>query len=235
MAIPTLGLLHGSNHCPGVMIHVVVLLCENDSTTNVEGFWTCWQFGEVGSYRGWIVREDCRDIIQTAHHYWTCTMYINLHERHCSTMSVVKKKKRMVYHCMHVNHPCPGDRETVLKGAMSGQYVTANGFGSVRNVPGVNVSVNTGLSGLIPGSNVSACPILSAMTQTSRSIKHQATTQLTDQVISEVFLKAVSTFGGKKASSFKTFMLRNSRTHLKELMFFFHYAFDLTKDSFGKY
>ena len=95
---------------------------------------------------------------------------------------------------------------------MSRRYVTANGSGSVNNGAGVSVSVlNTGL---IPGSNVSVRPMgpatMSTHSQSSGGV--QTTLQLTNQVISKVFLKAVSKSGGKKASSFKTFMLRNIDT-----------------------
>ena len=85
---------------------------------------------------------------------------------------------------------------------------------SVNGGAGVSVSVNAGsLTGLIPGSSVSVRPMTptSAMSIGIQSAQRSAS-QLTNKVINKVFLKAVSKSGGKKASSFKTFTLRNINT-----------------------
>lgn len=100
--------------------------------------------------------------------------------------------------------------------AMSRQCVTANGSGAVCNRAGITVLAKTGLTGLTPGRNVSVRPIIPHRPATSGHVQQskgaQATSQLTNQVISKVFLKAVSKSGGKIASNFKTFMLRNIDT-----------------------
>ena len=76
------------------------------------------------------------------------------------------------------------------------------------------MSVNAGsFTGLIPGSSVSVRPMTptSAMSIGIQSAQRSAS-QLTNKVINKVFLKAVSKSGGEKASSFKTFTLRNINT-----------------------
>ena len=80
---------------------------------------------------------------------------------------------------------------------------------SVNSGTGVSVSINTGsFTGLIPGSSVSVGPT-SAMSTGIQSAQRSASQLTANKVINKVFLKAVSKSGGKKASSFKTFTLRN--------------------------
>ena len=76
------------------------------------------------------------------------------------------------------------------------------------------MSVDDGsFTGLIPGSSVSVWPMAhaGAMSTGIQSAK-QAALQLTNKVINKVFFKAVSKSGRKKASSFKTFTLKNINT-----------------------